>query len=148
MGSTGIAAGLAFVAGLGGALQIAVQARLSERVGTLGALACAGVVAAATATLLLFLAQHHLHSLGRALWGPKWLWLGGVMWARIVLSHTGAGGRRGVVATTGLLISGQFLFATLIDRFGWFGVEQVAVRWPRVAGLVLLASGAALTLKR
>lgn len=148
MSPTGAAAAFAFVAGLGGALQIAVQARLGERVGTLGALACAGVVAAATATLLLFLAQRNLHSLGKALWGPKWLLLGGVMSAVIVLSITVAGPRIGVVATTALLIAGQFVFATVIDRLGLFGVERVAIGWPRLVGLLLLAVGAALTLRR
>ena len=74
--------------------------------------------------------------------------LGGLMSALIVLSITVAGPRIGVVATTAVLIAAQFALATLIDRFGWFGVDSVAVSWPRIAGLVLLAAGAALTLKR
>jgi len=147
VGSTG-AAIFAFVAGLGGALQIAVQSRLSERVGTFGALACAGVVAAMTAMLVLLYAQRSLNPLGKALSGPRWLLLGGVMSAVIVLSITVAGPRIGVVATTALLICGQFAFATLIDRYGWFGVDQVAIGWPRILGLALLAAGAALTLMR
>ncbi len=47
MGSTGFAASLAFLAGLGGAVQIATQGRLGDRVGSLEALACAVVVGAA-----------------------------------------------------------------------------------------------------
>jgi len=43
---------------------------------------------------------------------------------------------------------GQFSLATAIDRFGWFGVQQVPLGWPRLLGLALLAAGAALTLKR
>ena len=43
---------------------------------------------------------------------------------------------------------GQFALATVIDRFGWFGIEQVPLSWTRVLGLALLAAGAALTLKR
>jgi transporter family-2 protein len=148
MGSTGFAAVFAFVAGLGGAVQIAVQGRLSERVGTAGALACAGVVAAATALVVLLVARRSLAPLGSALTGPRWLLLGGVMSAVIVLSITVAGPRIGVVATTALLICGQFALATLIDRYGWFGVDQIAIGWPRVVGLALLAAGAALTLKR
>jgi transcriptional regulator with XRE-family HTH domain len=34
------------------------------------------------------------------------------------------------------------------DRYGWFGVEQVAFSWPRVLGIALLVAGAALTLRR
>jgi uncharacterized membrane protein YdcZ (DUF606 family) len=74
MSSTWFAAALAFVAGLGGAMQIAVQGRLGDRVGTLEAAA--------------------------------------------------------------------------IDRYGWFGVERVALTWPRVLGVGLLVVGAALTLRR
>ena len=148
MGSTGVAAGFAFVAGLGGAVQIAVQARLSERVGSLEALACAVVVAATTALVVLLVARRSLDGLRAGLSGPKWLLLGGLMSALIVLSITVAGPRIGVVATTAVLIAAQFALATLIDRFGWFGVDAVAVSWPRIAGLVLLAAGAALTLER
>lgn len=148
MGSTGVATGFAFVAGLGGAVQIAVQARLSERVGSLEAVACAVVVAAATALVVLLAARRSLEGVRAGLSGPKWMLLGGVMSALIVLSITVAGPRIGVVATTAVLIAAQFALATLIDRFGWFGVQAVAIGWSRTAGLVLLAAGAALTLKR
>ena len=51
--------------------------------------------------------------------------LGGVMSVVIVLSITVAGPRIGIVATTAFLIVGQFGLATVIDRLGWFGVQQV-----------------------
>jgi uncharacterized membrane protein YdcZ (DUF606 family) len=38
--------------------------------------------------------------------------------------------------------------AALIDRFGWLGNEQIALNWPRVLGILLLAAGAALTLHK
>jgi transporter family-2 protein len=66
----------------------------------------------------------------------------------IILAITVAGPRIGVVATTAFLIAAQFALASVIDRFGWFGVEQVAFSWPRVLGIGLLVAGAALTLKR
>ena len=58
--------------------------------------------------------------------------------------------RRGIgaAATIGLLIAGQLAMGVAIDRYGWFGVEQVALTWPRVLGVVLLAVGAALALHR
>ena len=148
MGSTGVATGFAFVAGLGGAVQIAVQGRLSERIGSLEAVACAVVVGAATALVVLLAARRSLEGVRAGLSGPKWMLLGGVMSALIVLSITIAGPRIGVVATTAVLIAAQFALATLIDRYGWFGVQAVAIGWSRIAGLVLLAAGAALTLKR
>jgi transporter family-2 protein len=74
--------------------------------------------------------------------------LGGIMSVVIVLAITVAGPRIGIVATTAFLIVGQFSLATAIDRFGWFGVQQMPLGWPRVVGLALLAVGAVLTLKR
>jgi transporter family-2 protein len=70
------------------------------------------------------------------------------MGAVIVFSITVAGPRIGVVATTSFLIAAQLSLAAVIDRYGWFGVERVAVTWPRMLGIVLLLVGATLTLRR
>jgi bacterial/archaeal transporter family-2 protein len=148
MGSTGIAASFAFVAGLGGAVQIAVQGRLGDRIGSLEALACAVVVGAATAVVVLLLVRHSLGGLKAGFSGPKWMLVGGLMSVVIVLAITIAGPRIGIVATTAFLIVGQFSLATAIDRFGWFGVERIDLSWSRILGLVFLAAGAAFTLKR
>src|SRR5262249_22586277 len=65
-----------------------------------------------------------------------------VMSICIVLAITIAGPRIGVVATTAFIIAAQFTLASMIDRFGWFGVEVVAVSWSRVLGIALLVAGA------
>ena len=36
--------------------------------------------------------------------------------------------------------------AAIIDRFGWFGFDQIAISWTRAVGLVCLGAGAALSL--
>jgi transporter family-2 protein len=146
--STSIAATLAFIAGLGGAVQIAVQGRLGERIGSIEALACASIVGGVIALVLLTAARRSLDGVREGFAGPKWMLLGGVMGALIVFSITVAGPRIGIVATTALLISAQFALAALIDRAGWFGVEQVALGWTRLAGLALLAAGCVLVLRR
>ena len=148
MGSTGVAASFAFVAGIGGAVQIAVQGRLGDRIGSVEALACAVMVGAAAALIALLVARRSLDGLRAGFAGPRWMLLGGLMSVIIVLAITVAGPRIGIVATTAFLIVGQFSLATMIDRFGWFGVVQVPLAWPRVLGLIFLAAGAALTLKR
>lgn len=129
-------------------MQIAVQGRLGERVGSLEAVATAAVIGGALALFAVVAARRSLAGVGEALGGPKWLLLGGVTGAFIVLAVTVAGPRIGVVATTALLIAAQLGLATIIDRYGWFGVERVAVTWPRVVGIALLVAGAALTLRR
>ena len=148
MGSTGFAASIAFFAGRCGATQIAVQGRLGDRIGSVEALACAVIVAGLTGLVVLLVARRSVDGLRAGVAGPKWMLAGGLMSVLVILAITVAGPRIGIVATTAFLIVGQFSLATLIDRFGWFGIEQVPLAWPRILGLALLAAGAALTLKR
>jgi bacterial/archaeal transporter family-2 protein len=146
--STAFAALLAAAAGLAGAVQIAVQGRLNERVGSIEAAATASAIGAVLAIGVLLVVRQSVGGLGDAVSGPKWQLLGGAMSILIILSITIAGPRIGVVATTAFLIAAQFGLAAIIDRYGWFGVEQVALTWPRALGLALLVVGAALTLRR
>ncbi len=148
MNSTGLAVCLALVAGLGGAVQIAVQGRLGDRVGTVEALATASLIGAMVALTVLLIARRSLAGIGDALGSPKWMLLGGVMSALIILAITVAGPRIGIVATTAVLIAAQFALATVLDRYGWFGIERIGVSWQRVLGVALLFIGAALTLRR
>ncbi len=148
MNSTAVAALLALAAGLGGAVQIAVQGRLGDRVGSLEAMATASLIGAVIALGVLLVARQSLAGVGEAAGAPKWMLLGGVMSALIILAITVAGPRIGIVATSAVLIAAQFSLAAVIDRFGWFGVNQIALSWPRVLGIVLLFAGAALTLRR
>jgi transporter family-2 protein len=146
--STAFAAVIAAAAGLGGAVQIAVQGRLGDRVGAIEAMATASLLGALLALVVLLAARRSLAGIGEAVSSPKWMLLGGVMSAFIILAITVAGPRIGVVATTAFLIAAQFALAAVIDRYGWFGVEQVAFSWARVLGIALLVLGAALTLRR
>jgi bacterial/archaeal transporter family-2 protein len=146
--STGVAALLALAAGFGGAVQVAVQGRLGDRVGSREAVATASLIGAVVALIVLVLARRSLAGVGEALGSPKWMLLGGVMSALIILAITVAGPRIGIVATTAVLIAAQLTLATVIDRQGWFGVERIAVQWPKLLGIGLLFVGAALTLRR
>ena len=64
----------------------------------------------------------------------------------IVLAITIATPRIGVAATVGLVIAGNLAMAALIDQFGLFGQEEIAIGGLRLLGLALLAAGSALTL--
>ena len=139
---------LAVAAGLGGAVQIAVQTRLGDRVGSIEALATASVLGGLLALVVLLLVRRSFEGLGDAASAPKWQLLGGVMSVLIILAITVAGPRIGVVATTAMIIAAQFALATVIDRYGLFGVERIPLNGPRVLGILLLFVGAALTLRR
>jgi len=142
------AAVLALTAGLVGSMQVAVMARLGERIGTFEALAFAGLVTTVVASAALLVVRQSWSGYAAALRQPAWLWLGGVMGAFIVLVITIAGSRLGTAATVAMLITGNLTMAILIDRFGWFGIERIPLHLQRVVGIVLLAAGAALTLKK
>lgn len=139
---------VALAAGLAGAVQVAVMGRFGERVGAWEALTFSFVLSTLLACVGLLLVRRGIGSLGSALSAPKWLWLGGLMGAFIVLSITIAGPSIGTTATIALLIAGQLIAATAIDRFGWFGFERIPVGWARALGIVLLGAGAALTIRK
>ena len=66
----------------------------------------------------------------------------------IIVAITVAPPRIGLAATIGTIIALNLGVAALIDRFGWFGYDRIALGWARIAGLVLLGAGAALTLSK
>jgi transporter family-2 protein len=74
--------------------------------------------------------------------------LGGVMGLLVVFTITYAGSRIGVAATVGILIAGQLVAGAAIDRWGLFGSEKIPLDAYRLAGIVLLGLGAALSLKK
>jgi bacterial/archaeal transporter family-2 protein len=139
---------LAVAAGLAGSVQVALMSRLGERIGVLEALAFSTVVTAGIAVVILLLARQSLAGFDRAVHQPWWMLLGGVMGLLIVFTVTYAGPRIGVAATVGILIAGQLAMGAAIDRWGLFGSDRIALHWPRLLGIALLAIGAALSLKK
>jgi bacterial/archaeal transporter family-2 protein len=143
-----LATGLAVAAGLAGSIQVAVMSRLGERIGVLEALGFSAALTAVLAVAVLAVARHGIGRLEHALHQPWWTLTGGVMGLLIVFTVTYAGPRIGVAATVGILIAGQLVMGAAIDRFGLFGSDRIPLHWPRLAGIVLLAVGAALSLRR
>lgn len=139
---------MAIGAGLAGSVQVAVMARLGERVGTFAALAFATAITALLAGAILLVVRQSLGGYASAARQPVWLWIGGVMGLFIVLTITFAGSRLGTAATVGILIAGQLAMGAVIDRFGFFGSERIPLHWPRLLGIALLFVGAALSLRK
>ena len=139
---------LAVAAGLAGSVQVALMSRLGERIGVVEALAFSTALTAGIALVILVLARGSVAGFERAIHQPWWMLLGGVMGLIIVFTVTYSGPRIGVAATVGILIAGQLLMGAAIDRWGLFGSERIALHWPRVLGIALLALGAALSLKK
>jgi transporter family-2 protein len=148
-GGTAAAATLALVAGLAGSIQVAVMGRFGERVGSYEAIAANLLFSALIATTILLLLRQSLAGFGDALHSPWWYWVGGGgMGVVVVFTITVVTPTIGATATIGLLIAGQLAMGVLIDRYGWFGVEQVPLNWPRIVGVLMLGVGALLALRK
>ncbi|MDQ3066320.1 MAG: DMT family transporter [Actinomycetota bacterium] len=148
-GGTAAAATLALIAGLAGSIQVAVMGRFGARIGSFEALAANLIFSSLVATTVLLVLRQSLAGFGDALRSPWWYWIGGGgMGVVVVLTITVVTPRIGAAATIALLIAGQLAMGVLIDRYGWFGVEQVPLSWPRALGVLLLAAGALLALRR
>jgi transporter family-2 protein len=147
-GGNVLAVVLALSAGLAGSVQAAVMGKLGERVGIFEALAWSTIVSIVVGLTALLVVRRSLDGVGAAARQPLWLWIGGALSAFIVLAVTVGPPRIGVTATVGIVIAGNLLMSALIDRFGWLGSDRIALDWPRLVGIALLAAGAALTLRR
>ena len=139
---------LVLAAGFGGSVQAAIVGTFGDRIGSFPALACSMIAAAVFGIVVLLVTRQSLAGIGDGLRAPAWLWLGGTLSAFIVGSLILATPRIGVTASIALLIGGQLAMAAVIDRLGLFGVEKIALHWPRLLGIALLAVGAALSLRK
>jgi transporter family-2 protein len=143
-----VAVALTATAGLAGAVQAAVMGELGERVGIVPAVAFSVVLALLAGLAALLVWERSFAGIRAAAQEPAWLWIGGIMSVFIVLAVTVAPPRIGVAATIGVVIAGNLVSAAVIDRYGLFGQDVIAIdRW-RLLGLLLLAAGAALSLSR
>ena len=88
---------------------------------------------------MLLVVRQSLAGFGDALRSPWWYWVGGGgMGVVVVLTITVVTPRIGAAATIGLLIAGQLAMGVAIDTYGLFGVDKVALTWPRILGVLLL----------
>ena len=146
--ASALATFLTVLSGLAGSVQVALMSRLGERIGVLQALGFSAALTAALAFVLLVVARRSVAGYAAAIRQPWWMLLGGVMGLLIVFTVTYAGPRIGVAATVGILIAGQLIMGAAIDRWGLFRSEKIPLGLPRVIGILLLATGAALSLRR
>ena len=147
MSGTTFAVVLSLVAGVAGAAQASIAGTFGRRIGVLEATAFSAVAGAVIVVAIALLAGRG-GGVADGFRVEPWLWLAGPFGALIVLTLTFAPPRLGTFATIALLISGQLAVGALIDAFGLLGSDRIPLTASRIAGLALLAGGAALTLRR
>ena len=78
---------------------------------------------------------------------PRYLLLAGILVAFYVLSMTVIVPKFSVGNAIFFVLIGLLLSAATIDHFGLFDAQTVVLSWPRLSGLLLMATGVLLTQK-
>jgi bacterial/archaeal transporter family-2 protein len=144
-----VAALAVLIAGMGVAVQATLLSIIGRRVGVLSATTMAAVVGLVGIAVVTLLATRTIDGVVAAFRQPTWLWLiGGGLGIAILAVLTFGRPHLGTFGTIALLIGGQLAASLMIDSLGLFGVDRVPFTLARGAGLVLLAAGAVLALRR
>ena len=144
-----VAALAVLLAGMGVAVQATLLSIIGRRVGVLSATTMAAVVGLVGIAVVTLLATRTIDGVVAAFRQPTWLWvIGGGLGIAILAVLTFGRPHLGTFGTIALLIGGQLAASLLIDSLGLFGVDRVPFTLARGAGLVLLAAGAVLALRR
>ncbi|UPT70475.1 MAG: DMT family transporter [Flavobacterium sp. JAD_PAG50586_2] len=79
---------------------------------------------------------------------PLYSYLGGIIVVSYVIIISILVPRIGVGNSIAFIVTGQVLFATIIDHFGLFGVNARSIDLTRIIGLILLIGGVYLVMKK
>lgn len=136
---------IGLVAGISMALQGSLNTVLSKIIGLLEANFVVHVIGAVVLVVLLLfrLGQGDLTRMGDAPW---YSYLGGLLSAVIIYTVMASISKLGVAVATTAIIVGQVSTALIIDHFGLFGLREIPFTWWKLAGVILLATGAKLML--
>jgi bacterial/archaeal transporter family-2 protein len=144
-----VAALAVLAAGAGVAFQATLLSIVGRRVGVLSATTMAAIVGLVGIAVVTLLATRTFDGVAAAFRQPTWLWLvGGGLGIAILAVLTFGRPHLGTFGTIALLIGGQLAASVLIDSLGLFGVDRVPFTLSRAVGLVFLAGGAILALRR
>jgi transporter family-2 protein len=139
---------LALAAGALLPLQALVNARLGAGLGSpLWAAVVQNLVGAAAMLLLIAALRPALPNWSSATTIPAWTWFGGALGMVFVATGLLAAPRLGAAPTMAIVIVGQLASALALDAVGLLH-ERRPITAANLAGVLLLAAGAALVLRR
>jgi transporter family-2 protein len=144
--------GLAVLLGVGAGCLVGMQAPINSRLGkVLGSVQAATfsfLVGTVVLVLVASFVRGGLGTLGHVGRAPWWALVGGLLGAVYVTVALVAVRTLGASGLTGVVITGQLVISVVIDRFGLFGVARQHIGSTRVVGLVLLAAGVVLVVRK
>lgn len=132
--------------GIAVALQPSINARLAQKIGAFeSSFISFAVGTLAMLAMVMLTGRGTLRAVGGASW---WELTGGLLGAFFVTLTIIAVPRIGTTAVMAGAIAGQLATGVILDHFGLFGLRQLPMEPKRLLGIVLLAAGAALVLKK
>jgi len=128
------------------AIQPSINARLARKIGAYeSSMISFAVGTLALAVVVILAGRGNLRGLASASW---WELTGGLLGAFFVTLTIISVPRLGTTAVMATIITGQLAAGALLDHFGLFGLRQLPLTPLRLAGMVLLAAGASLIIRR
>jgi len=106
------------------------------------------IVGLAGMTVFVLFARVSLPTAQQLVAAPIHGYLGGIIVATYVVMITILVPRIGVGTAIGFIVTGQILFAVIIDHFGLFNTTARAIDSTRFVGVVLIAVGVYLVMKK
>jgi bacterial/archaeal transporter family-2 protein len=147
-----VSRGLAVLLGVGAGCLVGMQApinsRLGKSVGSTEAATISFLVGTVALVLILLVVRGGVGNLGDVGRAPWWALVGGLLGAVYVSVALVAVRTLGASGLTAVVITGQLVISVVIDRFGLLGVARQAIGVQRIAGLVLLAAGVFLVVRK
>ncbi len=129
-------------------MQAPINSRLGRSVGNVQAATFSFLIGTAALVLIASLVHGGLGDLGHVGRAPWWALVGGLLGAIYVTVAIVAVRTLGASGLTAAVITGQLAISVLVDRFGLLGVAPQPVTAHRVVGLVLLAAGVVLVVRK
>jgi bacterial/archaeal transporter family-2 protein len=143
---------LAVLVGVGAGCLVGMQApinsRLGKSVGSVQAATLSFLVGSALLLVVAAFVSGGLGSLSQVRVVPWWALVGGLLGAVYVTVALVAVRALGASGLTAVVIAGQLAISVAIDRFGLFGIAREHIDASRIVGLVLLAVGVALVVRK
>jgi bacterial/archaeal transporter family-2 protein len=143
---------LAVVLGVGAGCLVGMQAPINSRLGkTVGGVQAASfsfLVGTLALVLLSVALRGGLGTLGKVSAVPWWALVGGLLGAVYVFVALESVHTLGAAGLTSVVIAGQLAISLVVDRFGLLGIAKHQITPTRVVGLVLLAAGVALVVRK
>lgn len=132
--------------GMAVALQPSINARLAQKTGVYeSSLISFAVGTVALLVITMLAGKGSLRGIVGASW---WELTGGFLGAFFVTLTIVSVPRIGTAAVMALVITGQLMTGSVLDHFGTFGLRQIPFSPVRSLGILLLAAGAFLVVRR